>query len=83
MICYFSSVLNMFEAIKHNDIREIEELINNGVDVNIQDNYERTPLHYAKNYDVAKLLLEHDADVNAQDGHDDTPLHCTSGYDYD
>ena len=83
MTCYFCFIFNMFEAIEDNDIEKIEELINNGVDVNARDKYERTPLHYAKNYDAAKLLIDNGADVNAKDFYGSTPLYdiiCRNNY---
>ncbi|MBA3954978.1 ankyrin repeat domain-containing protein, partial [Candidatus Dependentiae bacterium] len=52
-------------------------LINKGADINAQDSYKKTPLHYA----VASgcllktvLLLKAGADINVQDEYDETPF---------
>lgn len=48
-------------------------LFNRGADVNARDVYGKTPLHYARNPDIARVLLSHDADINACDMHGKTP----------
>ena len=47
-----------------------ERLINEGADVNAQDNYGITPLRsaaHADSADLVKLLIAHGGDVNAKD----------------
>jgi ankyrin repeat protein len=61
-------------------------LIKKGAQVNIRDEYERTPLHYRNSDDVeteehvktAKRLIDAGADINAQDKNGNTPLHFTA-----
>ena len=53
-------------------------LIAQGADINVKDEYDRTPLHYhAQVNDVERvtLLLEKGADIEAQDKYKNTPLH--------
>ena len=53
-------------------------LIAQGADINIKDEYDRTPLHYhaqVNNVEKVALLLERGADIEAQDKYKNTPLH--------
>ena len=53
-------------------------LIAQGADINVKDEYERTPLHYhaqVNNVERVALLLEKGADIEAQDKYKNTPLH--------
>jgi ankyrin repeat protein len=56
-------------------------LIERGANINSQDKYKRTPLHFASEFGylyVALLLLNHGADENALDNNHVTPLHLAS-----
>ena len=55
-------------------------LIDEGADVNAEDKWKRTPIHYACNYEVLEILINKGADVNAKDDCDMSPLHCASMY---
>lgn len=60
----------------------IEYLIRHGLDVNAQDRYGMTPLHYAmrsKNVAAATALLEAGADPNIPNIENVTPLACIGG----
>ena len=53
-------------------------LITQGADINVKDEYDRTPLHYhaqVNNVERVALLLERGADIEAQDKYKNTPLH--------
>ncbi|WP_277010352.1 ankyrin repeat domain-containing protein [Capnocytophaga granulosa] len=53
-------------------------LIAQGADINVKDEYDRTPLHYhakVNNVERVALLLERGADIEAQDKYENTPLH--------
>lgn len=52
----------------------VELLIAKGADVNAKDLVRKTPLHQAKNKEVAELLIAKGADVNAKDKNGLTPL---------
>ena len=58
-------------------------LIAQGADINVRDEYDRTPLHYhAQVNDVERvtLLLEKGADIEAIAEYDETPLHAAGYY---
>jgi ankyrin len=49
-----------------------------GLDPNVQDEHQSTPLHIASSYgklEIIQLLLDHGAKVNAMDDKGETPLH--------
>ena len=50
-------------------------LLANKANVNAKDEAGGTPLHWAKNTNVAAVLLQNHADVNARDNTGQTPLH--------
>ena len=53
-------------------------LITQGADINVKDEYDRTPLYYhaqVNNVEKVALLLEKGADIEAQDKYKNTPLH--------
>ena len=59
----------------------VKLLIDNGANVNVQDETKSTPLHLASSFwsaETVRLLIEHGADVNAQDANHRTPLHLAS-----
>lgn len=59
------------------NLKAIEALINNGVDINMTNNLGQTALHYALNLDsidVPKFLISKGADLNAKDKKGITPL---------
>ena len=72
-------------AAENNKTEEIIELLKQGVDVNYQDRYGRTPLYRAclnNKLEIAKLLIERGADINVKTLVAWTPLHgaCWNNY---
>ena len=72
------------EAIKNEDLKELEKLIKNGFEIANHINRQisplsiDTPLHFAasrKNVEIVKLLILHGAQIEAKDSFGYTPLH--------
>ncbi|BDA75871.1 hypothetical protein CAL7716_100370 (plasmid) [Calothrix sp. PCC 7716] len=64
-------------AVKNNDSRLIQILINNGADVNAATNYKATPLHYAASFGTKgtiNLLIEKGSNINVVDKNGKKPL---------
>ena len=63
----------------------VSDLIALGANLNWQDDYGRTALHYCGQYDhleIAKMLIEAGADVNIQHDRGWTPLHIFTFYNH-
>ena len=63
--------MNIFDAIKDNDLEKVKELLDSGIDVNVKNEAGNTPLLFSvlnSSYiGIVKLLLEHpEIDVNAK-----------------
>jgi ankyrin repeat protein len=61
----------------------VEDFLAIGKDVNMADEQQRSPLHYAAAYDhaeVAQALLDAGAKLEAVDSKSNTPLHSAAGY---
>ena len=76
---------NMLGDVSRGDIQAVEEYLDKGGNVNLQDEPGMTPLHHAVNDDwkgshfkMVKLLIERGANVNAIDDTHHTPLHWAS-----
>jgi len=72
--------MDMFDAIKEGNIKEVQRLIAQDPKVvNAHERkYKNTPLHYAAlcgKADIATLLLCNNADVNSRAARNNTPLH--------
>lgn len=71
----------LFRAVRADNIERVWSLISKGSDVNIKNDVQCTPLHYAAEYGhlvVAELLIANGADVNAQTINNLTPLHMAA-----
>jgi hypothetical protein len=72
---------NRLKACEYNDIEAVKLIIdkNNELNINIQNEYGNTPLHFAcvyNNIEMVKLLLKYkNVDVNMQNVDKETPLH--------
>jgi ankyrin repeat protein len=68
----------LLEGCESRDFNKVRLAINFGADVDVKNKWGDTPLHLAKNVEIAKLLIEKGADVNAKDNGGETPLHLAS-----
>lgn len=70
------------EAVRANDINKVRQLLEEGVDVNIQTEFSgQTPLHWSVvggNNEITRLLLEKGANLEAKNFSGMTPLHLLS-----
>lgn len=76
-----ASPRQMIHAAKAGNEAEMRELLAKGGDVNVKDELENTPLHWASYHGhafVIEMLIEKGADVNAINKLDSTPLHEAS-----
>ena len=76
---------NMLNTVSAGDIEAVKKYLDNGGNVNLQDEPGMTPLHHAvnsdwkgKNFEMVKLLIDRGANVNAIDDTHHTPLHWAS-----
>lgn len=68
----------LHEAVHHRDYLLIQELVQDGIEVNLRNSSEQTPLHvaaYRGDEHATELLIACGADVDAQDIELSTPLH--------
>lgn len=68
----------MKAVIEEGDQKSLRILIAHGAKVDLQDEHDGTPLHWAAergDADIVAFLLRHDAAVNAMDDEGNTPLH--------
>lgn len=71
----------MLILISKGDITEIKNLIDTGIDVDIRDEYKRTPLMNAvleNKIEIVKLLITLGSDVNLRDIHGVSALHFSA-----
>lgn len=68
-------VMWLHEAVRNDDVVAVLALIAQEADVTAEDPYAHTPLHFAKNADIIRVLLKHGAHVDATNIHGYTPLH--------
>jgi len=70
-----TNTIDIFNAVRNDDIETVKTYINNGGDVNVKNKYGVTALVLARRtVEIAKLLLDAGADVNAKNKWGETPL---------
>ncbi|GFS99414.1 hypothetical protein NPIL_346171 [Nephila pilipes] len=78
-------IKELFNAVKHNNLSEIEKCISEGVILNVKSTDNVTPLHYAcwKGYqDIVNILLKNKADPNAIGKDGSSPLHYAAKFNH-
>jgi hypothetical protein len=60
-------------AVRQSDAKLVTLLLNHGADINAYSSECKTPLHYANNLNIVKLLVEAGADYTLKDGDNRTP----------
>ncbi len=71
----------LHQAAEKGNLDEIENLLNEGVDIEVKDKLLFTPLHRAAengNYMAVRLLLDKGAQVNAKSKYGVSPLHAAA-----
>ena len=77
LLCFVAQ-MSFFEEVRRGNVSGVASLISGGADVNGQDLFGRTALHYAAVLDsseMLELLLAKGATANGQDSNGNTPLH--------
>ena len=73
-----SEIASLFQAIRENNTKSAQAVINAGVDVNARDQFGKSPLHCTfmyGNLEIVEMLLNAEADVNERDSNGNTLLH--------
>jgi len=73
-----SPAISLHQAIVDGDIEKVQSILADGVDINIRNKLNGTPLHTAtekQQKDIFKLLLDKNADINPINNDGETPLH--------
>jgi ankyrin repeat protein len=68
----------LYNAVVTSKVDDVRNLLDSGVDPNIENNKRKTPLYwaaYTKNDKIVKLLLDKGADPNIEDNEGKTPLY--------
>ncbi|RFC30825.1 MAG: Ankyrin repeat-containing protein [Candidatus Nitrotoga sp. MKT] len=65
---------SIIDATMANDLEGIKNAIQLGVDINHQNFFGKTALHYIESVEVAQLLIDHGADPNIADYNNRPPL---------
>ena len=82
--------LLLVTAVSQGYVEAVRESIAHGANPNVQDEFDKTPLHYAADLsetmkavavEIAKILLDNDADPNVQNKHGFEPLRTAVLYE--
>ena len=74
---YRASMLHVACNLINNTFRIVKLLLDNGMNANIKNDHDQTPLHYAAerlNHGMMSVLIEYGAHVNVRDKNGDTPI---------
>ena len=65
----------IWQAAEAGAIKELNQNLNSGLNINAKDSNNMTPLHWASTAKIIAYILSKGADVNAKDNQGMTPLH--------
>ena len=69
-------ISDIFEEVDKANMEQVRKIVlNNPTVVHSRDQDGKTPLHYVRTTEMARLLLEYGADIRATDKQGNTPLH--------
>ncbi|XP_008486444.1 uncharacterized protein LOC103523155, partial [Diaphorina citri] len=78
------STEQLFDAVRRNNLSEVENLLSMGADVNIRDKRSWAPLHCAADndnkLDISRAILNRNANIEARTNIGETPLHIANAY---
>ena len=80
-----SKEMEFIRAAKNNDVKNLQNFLKDGVDIESTDSHKRTALMvatYENNIEASKLLIKSGANVNAQDDRLESPLLHAGAYGY-
>ena len=75
-----SKEINLYQAIKNNDLQEVKKLINEGAALNVKNEYGNTPLHFAAYYghtNIVRYLIEKGANIYIENNDGEIPVYVT------
>ncbi|MEP6612872.1 MAG: ankyrin repeat domain-containing protein [Mucilaginibacter sp.] len=78
-----TNINDFFDLVERNDVKKVQELINNGIDINRKDKFGYSAIHttMVKNLpDMAKILIDGSINLNLQNNEGITSLHCAAIY---
>ena len=68
----------LFSSIKTNNLKLLKELLEKGININIQNKKKKTPLMKSiekENYDAMIILLNYNCDINLTEKNGNSALH--------
>ncbi|QJT94922.1 ankyrin repeat domain-containing protein [Wolbachia endosymbiont of Diaphorina citri] len=78
------STEQLFDAVRRNNLSEVENLLSMGADVSIRDKRSWAPLHCAADndnkLDISRAILNRNANIEARTNIGETPLHIANAY---
>jgi ankyrin repeat protein len=69
---------NIHTAAENGEAEEVHSLITDGADINVKNNLDMSPLHYAvlgEHTETTTVLIKQGADINVKNNYGYTPLH--------
>jgi uncharacterized protein len=78
-----TNINDFFDLVEQNEVKKVQELINNGIDINKKDKFGYSAIHTAmvKNLPgMAKILIDSGINLNLQNNEGITSLHCAAIY---